>query len=110
VSVVTVGGCQVDRVGTGTSESPAPCVCAAGLGKMGVDGGEVGIQVGRPPRVPSTASTSINAMAAVTVEDLIKPRLPGLAPRKLVVISKGLCEFGVGVPGRRGGGRGDLWR
>ncbi|XP_073920649.1 sodium/iodide cotransporter [Castor canadensis] len=38
----------------------------------------------------STASTSINAMAAVTVEDLIKPRLPGLAPRKLVVISKGL--------------------
>uniref|UniRef100_A0A8I5Y1G6 Solute carrier family 5 member 5 n=1 Tax=Rattus norvegicus TaxID=10116 RepID=A0A8I5Y1G6_RAT len=42
----------------------------------------------------STASTSINAMAAVTVEDLIKPRMPGLAPRKLVFISKGLCEFG----------------
>ncbi|XP_075843283.1 sodium/iodide cotransporter isoform X4 [Microtus pennsylvanicus] len=41
----------------------------------------------------STASTSINAMAAVTVEDLIKPRMPGLAPRKLVLISKGLCEF-----------------
>ncbi|XP_004423022.1 PREDICTED: sodium/iodide cotransporter [Ceratotherium simum simum] len=38
----------------------------------------------------STASTSINAMAAVTVEDLIKPRLPSLAPRRLVVISKGL--------------------
>ncbi|XP_036306172.1 sodium/iodide cotransporter isoform X2 [Pipistrellus kuhlii] len=38
----------------------------------------------------STASTSINAMAAVTVEDLIKPRLPGLAPRKLVFVSKGL--------------------
>ncbi|KAH0508420.1 Sodium/iodide cotransporter [Microtus ochrogaster] len=38
----------------------------------------------------STASTSINAMAAVTVEDLIKPRMPGLAPRKLVLISKGL--------------------
>ncbi|XP_008574925.1 PREDICTED: sodium/iodide cotransporter [Galeopterus variegatus] len=38
----------------------------------------------------STASTSINAMAAVTVEDLIKPRLPNLAPRKLVIISKGL--------------------
>ncbi|XP_036022484.1 sodium/iodide cotransporter isoform X2 [Onychomys torridus] len=38
----------------------------------------------------STASTSINAMAAVTVEDLIKPRMPSLAPRKLVLISKGL--------------------
>nr|XP_039322617.1 LOW QUALITY PROTEIN: sodium/iodide cotransporter [Saimiri boliviensis boliviensis] len=38
----------------------------------------------------STASTSINAMAAVTVEDLIKPRQQSLAPRKLVIISKGL--------------------
>lgn len=44
--------------------------------------------------IHSTASTSINAMAAVTVEDLIKPRMPSLAPRKLVFISKGLCEFG----------------
>ncbi|KAH0625983.1 hypothetical protein JD844_034382 [Phrynosoma platyrhinos] len=39
---------------------------------------------------PSTASTSINAMAAVTVEDLIKPNLPNLSPRKLTLISKGL--------------------
>ncbi|XP_060038308.1 sodium/iodide cotransporter [Erinaceus europaeus] len=38
----------------------------------------------------STASTSINAMAAVTVEDLIRPRLPRLAPRKLVLVAKGL--------------------
>uniref|UniRef100_A0A9L0I4D4 Solute carrier family 5 member 5 n=1 Tax=Equus asinus TaxID=9793 RepID=A0A9L0I4D4_EQUAS len=38
----------------------------------------------------STASTSINAMAAVTVEDLIKPRLPSLAPQRLILISKGL--------------------
>ncbi|XP_039723761.1 sodium/iodide cotransporter isoform X1 [Pteropus medius] len=38
----------------------------------------------------STASTSINAMAAVTVEDLIKPQLSSLAPRRLVIISKGL--------------------
>ncbi|KAM9515871.1 sodium/iodide cotransporter isoform 4-T6 [Guaruba guarouba] len=38
----------------------------------------------------STASTSINAMAAVTVEDLVKPRLPALAPRRLTLISKGL--------------------
>ncbi|XP_021106800.1 sodium/iodide cotransporter isoform X3 [Heterocephalus glaber] len=38
----------------------------------------------------STASTSINAMAAVTLEDLIKPLLPGLAPRRLVLVSKGL--------------------
>ncbi|CAM9765613.1 unnamed protein product [Bubo scandiacus] len=38
----------------------------------------------------STASTSINAMAAVTVEDLIKPRLPALSPRRLTLISKGL--------------------
>ena len=41
---------------------------------------------------PSTASTSINAMAAVTVEDLVKPRLPTLSPRRLTLISKGLCE------------------
>ncbi|XP_074834238.1 sodium/iodide cotransporter isoform X2 [Carettochelys insculpta] len=38
----------------------------------------------------STASTSINAMAAVTVEDLVKPRMPSLSPRKLTLISKGL--------------------
>uniref|UniRef100_A0A8C5XN43 Solute carrier family 5 member 5 n=1 Tax=Microcebus murinus TaxID=30608 RepID=A0A8C5XN43_MICMU len=38
----------------------------------------------------STASTSINAMAAVTMEDLVKPRLPNLAPRTLVIVSKGL--------------------
>ncbi|XP_059576025.1 sodium/iodide cotransporter isoform X4 [Alligator mississippiensis] len=38
----------------------------------------------------STASTSINAMAAVTVEDLIKPRMPALSPRTLILISKGL--------------------
>lgn len=49
-----------------------------------------------PPHLmfPSTASTSINAMAAVTVEDLIKPRLPSLSPRRLIIISKGLCELG----------------
>ncbi|XP_075632863.1 sodium/iodide cotransporter [Balearica regulorum gibbericeps] len=38
----------------------------------------------------STASTSINAMAAVTVEDLVKPRLPTLSPRRLTLVSKGL--------------------
>uniref|UniRef100_A0A8C3S8G7 Solute carrier family 5 member 5 n=1 Tax=Chelydra serpentina TaxID=8475 RepID=A0A8C3S8G7_CHESE len=38
----------------------------------------------------STASTSINAMAAVTVEDLVKPNMPSLSPRKLTLISKGL--------------------
>ncbi|XP_061870770.1 sodium/iodide cotransporter [Colius striatus] len=38
----------------------------------------------------STASTSINAMAAVTVEDIVKPRLPTLSPRRLTLISKGL--------------------
>ncbi|OPJ86633.1 sodium/iodide cotransporter [Patagioenas fasciata monilis] len=38
----------------------------------------------------STASTSINAMAAVTVEDIIKPKLPALSPRRLTLISKGL--------------------
>lgn len=41
-------------------------------------------------------------MAAVTVEDLIKPRLPSLAPRRLVIISKGLCELG--EPGWEGRG------
>ncbi|XP_032071076.1 sodium/iodide cotransporter [Thamnophis elegans] len=38
----------------------------------------------------STASTSINAMAAVTMEDLIKPKMPTLSPRKLALVSKGL--------------------
>ncbi|XP_051495945.1 sodium/iodide cotransporter [Apus apus] len=38
----------------------------------------------------STASTSINAMAAVTLEDLVRPRLPALSPRRLTHISKGL--------------------
>ncbi|MEE6487816.1 hypothetical protein FKM82_015045 [Ascaphus truei] len=38
----------------------------------------------------STASTSINAMAAVTMEDLIKPWMPTLSTKKLTHISKGL--------------------
>uniref|UniRef100_A0AAX7VDI1 Solute carrier family 5 member 8 n=1 Tax=Astatotilapia calliptera TaxID=8154 RepID=A0AAX7VDI1_ASTCA len=37
----------------------------------------------------STVSTSINAMAAVTMEDLIKPRIK-LSEKKLLLISKGL--------------------
>ncbi|KAM3937341.1 sodium/iodide cotransporter [Leptodactylus fuscus] len=41
----------------------------------------------------STASTSINAMAAVTVEDLIKPRMPHISMKKLIYISKGLSLF-----------------
>ncbi|KAM5194488.1 sodium/iodide cotransporter isoform 2-T2 [Mantella aurantiaca] len=38
----------------------------------------------------STASTSINAMAAVTVEDLIKPHNAQIPVKKLIYISKGL--------------------
>ncbi|XP_077331674.1 sodium/iodide cotransporter [Lithobates pipiens] len=38
----------------------------------------------------STASTSINAMAAVTVEDLIKPNKADISMKKLIYISKGL--------------------
>lgn len=38
----------------------------------------------------STASTSINAMAAVTVEDLIKPYNADISMKKLIYISKGL--------------------
>ncbi|KAG9468722.1 hypothetical protein GDO78_022091 [Eleutherodactylus coqui] len=41
----------------------------------------------------STASTSINAMAAVTVEDLIKPKRPHISMKKLIIISKGLTLF-----------------
>uniref|UniRef100_A0A3P9CQ02 Solute carrier family 5 member 8 n=1 Tax=Maylandia zebra TaxID=106582 RepID=A0A3P9CQ02_9CICH len=40
----------------------------------------------------STVSTSINAMAAVTTEDLIKPRIK-LSEKKLLLISKGLSVF-----------------
>lgn len=38
----------------------------------------------------STASTSINAMAAVTMEDLLQPHLRNMAQKKLILISKGL--------------------
>uniref|UniRef100_A0AAQ4S8X2 Solute carrier family 5 member 5 n=1 Tax=Gasterosteus aculeatus aculeatus TaxID=481459 RepID=A0AAQ4S8X2_GASAC len=40
----------------------------------------------------STASTSINAMAAVTMEDLLRPRLRLVTQKKLILISKGLCR------------------
>uniref|UniRef100_A0A8B9BNW6 Solute carrier family 5 member 5 n=1 Tax=Anser brachyrhynchus TaxID=132585 RepID=A0A8B9BNW6_9AVES len=46
----------------------------------------------------STASTSINAMAAVTVEDLVKPRMPALSPRRLTLVSKGLSVLCRAVP------------
>ncbi|XP_068446160.1 sodium/iodide cotransporter [Clinocottus analis] len=38
----------------------------------------------------STASTSINAMAAVTMEDLLRPRLRLMTQKKLILLSKGL--------------------
>ncbi|XP_069784649.1 sodium/iodide cotransporter isoform X1 [Narcine bancroftii] len=38
----------------------------------------------------STVSTSINAMAAVTLEDIVKPRMKILSERRLILISKGL--------------------
>ncbi|XP_033477118.2 sodium/iodide cotransporter [Epinephelus lanceolatus] len=45
----------------------------------------------------STASTSINAMAAVTMEDLLRPHLRHLTQKKLILISKGLSFlYGVG--------------
>uniref|UniRef100_A0A4W4GD70 Solute carrier family 5 member 5 n=1 Tax=Electrophorus electricus TaxID=8005 RepID=A0A4W4GD70_ELEEL len=45
----------------------------------------------------STASTSINAMAAVTMEDLLKPYLIGSSQRKQIVLSKALSFlYGVG--------------
>ncbi|XP_062280803.1 sodium/iodide cotransporter [Scomber scombrus] len=45
----------------------------------------------------STASTSINAMAAVTMEDLLQPHLLHMPQKKRILISKGLSFlFGVG--------------
>ncbi|KAM9388152.1 LOW QUALITY PROTEIN: sodium-coupled monocarboxylate transporter 1 [Phaethornis superciliosus] len=41
----------------------------------------------------STVSSSINALAAVTVEDLIKPYFPSLSEKKLSWISKGMSLF-----------------
>uniref|UniRef100_A0A8C5FZX7 Sodium/iodide cotransporter n=1 Tax=Gouania willdenowi TaxID=441366 RepID=A0A8C5FZX7_GOUWI len=41
----------------------------------------------------STASTSINAMAAVTMEDLLKPHLCHMTQKKLILISRGFCRF-----------------
>ncbi|XP_032382773.1 sodium/iodide cotransporter isoform X2 [Etheostoma spectabile] len=38
----------------------------------------------------STASTSINAMAAVTMEDLLQPHLRHMTQKKLILVSKGL--------------------
>ncbi|XP_022526565.1 sodium/iodide cotransporter isoform X2 [Astyanax mexicanus] len=45
----------------------------------------------------STVSTSINAMAAVTMEDLLKPFLIGSSQRKQILLSKALSfMYGVG--------------
>ncbi|XP_028299390.1 sodium/iodide cotransporter isoform X3 [Gouania willdenowi] len=45
----------------------------------------------------STASTSINAMAAVTMEDLLKPHLCHMTQKKLILISRGFSFlYGVG--------------
>lgn len=45
----------------------------------------------------STASTSINAMAAVTMEDLLHPHLHNITQKKLVFISKSLSFlYGIG--------------
>lgn len=41
----------------------------------------------------STVSTSINAMAAVTIEDLLKPRLRQKNQKKIMLLSRGLCRF-----------------
>lgn len=41
----------------------------------------------------STASTSINAMAAVTMEDLLRPHLRHMTQTKLILLSKGLSFF-----------------
>lgn len=40
----------------------------------------------------STASTSINAMAAVTMDDLLKPHLANMSQKRLILISRGLCK------------------
>uniref|UniRef100_A0A8C3RZP6 Solute carrier family 5 member 8 n=1 Tax=Chelydra serpentina TaxID=8475 RepID=A0A8C3RZP6_CHESE len=45
----------------------------------------------------STVSSSINALAAVTVEDLIKPYFTSLSEKKLSWISKGMSLFYGGV-------------
>uniref|UniRef100_A0A4W6CM76 Solute carrier family 5 member 5 n=1 Tax=Lates calcarifer TaxID=8187 RepID=A0A4W6CM76_LATCA len=45
----------------------------------------------------STASTSINAMAAVTMEDLLRSRLVHMTQKKLILVSKGLSLlYGIG--------------
>ncbi|KAG7487906.1 hypothetical protein MATL_G00028490 [Megalops atlanticus] len=45
----------------------------------------------------STASTSINAMAAVTMEDLLKPHLVNMSQKRLILISKALSlMYGAG--------------
>nr|XP_046149097.1 sodium/iodide cotransporter isoform X2 [Oncorhynchus gorbuscha] len=45
----------------------------------------------------STASTSINAMAAVTMDDLLKPTLANMSQKKLILISRGLSfMYGAG--------------
>eukprot|EP00069_Balaena_mysticetus_P013492 bmy_22059T0 len=41
----------------------------------------------------STVSSSINALAAVTVEDLVKPCFPSLSERSLFWISQGMSKF-----------------
>nr|XP_054608200.1 sodium/iodide cotransporter isoform X2 [Nothobranchius furzeri] len=45
----------------------------------------------------STVSTSINAMAAVTLEDVLRPHLLHMTQKKLILVSKGLSIlYGIG--------------
>lgn len=46
----------------------------------------------------STASTSINAMAAVTMEDLLQPHLLNKSQKQLMLISRGLCKVSPSIP------------
>lgn len=45
------------------------------------------------PLFNSTASTSINAMAAVTMEDILHPYLLHMTQKKLMLVSRGLCRL-----------------
>ncbi|KAI4546283.1 hypothetical protein MG293_002838 [Ovis ammon polii] len=51
----------------------------------------------------STVSSSINALAAVTMEDLVKPRFPSLSEKSLSWISQGMSKAALSIFGMLGG-------
>lgn len=56
------------------------------------------------PLLPSTISSAFNSLATVTMEDLVRPHIPGLSESRATLISKLLGEDGGWPGGSHGAG------